>query len=232
MRADTILLLFDIDGTLLACEGRGLRAMHRAVQRVCRRGPATVQIRAGGKTDPALFEEMAGAYGIHPAELEIHGAALRETYAEEFAGELRLTGHCAIKPGVGVLLERLAARREIRLGLVTGNLERTARLKLDSVRISGYFPNGGFGSDGRHRADLVGLAVERCAAGLPRHPRRIWVIGDTPADVESGRSHGACTLAVATGAASRVELEAAGADAIFDDFTDTERVVDLLCEVG
>ncbi len=232
MSADAILLLFDIDGTLLSCQGRGVRAMHRAVQRVFGRSPAAVEIRAGGKTDPMLFEEMALAYEVPPADLETHRAMLQTIYAEEFTDELRVTGTCAVKPGVVLLLEQLAARREVTLGLVTGNLERTARLKLDSVRLGGYFRGGGFGSDARHRADLVGLAVERCGAGRHRDPRRIWVIGDTPADVEGGRAHGTCTLAVATGAASRVELDAAGATAVFEDFTDTARVVDLLCDVG
>jgi len=232
MNADAILLLFDIDGTLLSCQGRGIRAMHRAVQRVFGRHPAAVEIRAGGKTDPMLFEEMALAYGVPPSALETRGAELREIYAEEFAAELRTTGTCDVKPGVPTLLAELAARREVTLGLVTGNLERTARLKLDSARLGGYFRGGGFGSDARHRADLVGLAVERCGAGAQRDPRRIWVIGDTPADVEGGRAHGTCTLAVATGAASRVELEATGADAVFDDFTDTARVVDLLCHAS
>jgi phosphoglycolate phosphatase len=223
------LLLFDIDGTLLSCQGRGIRAMHRAVQRVFGREPSPAEIRAGGKTDPMLFEEMAVAYGVAPAELDARTAFLHETYAEEFAAELQATGVCAIKPGVESLLETLVARSGVTLGLVTGNLERTARLKLDSVQLATYFQGGGFGSDARRRADLVGLAVERCAAGSALDPRHIWVIGDTPADVEGGRTHGTRTLAVATGAASRHELEAAGADAVLDDFTDTEHVVDLLC---
>jgi phosphoglycolate phosphatase-like HAD superfamily hydrolase len=226
------LLLFDIDGTLLSCQGRGIRAMHRAVQRVFGRDPSPAEIRAGGKTDPMLFEEMAVAYGVAPAELEARTAFLHDTYAEEFAAELRTTGVCAIKPGVESLLEILVARDDVALGIVTGNLERTARLKLDSVRLATYFQRGGFGSDARRRADLVGLAVERCAAGTQLDPRRIWVIGDTPADVEGGRTHGTRTLAVATGAASRLELEATDADAVLDDFTDTEQVVDLLCHGG
>jgi phosphoglycolate phosphatase-like HAD superfamily hydrolase len=227
--AHSTLLLFDIDGTMLSCQGRGLRAMHRAVQRVFGRPPSNAEIRAGGKTDPMLFEELAGAYGLAPGELDAGMSTLHHVYAAEFAVELRDTGACAVKPGIEALLAALAARPDTRLGLVTGNLEPTARLKLDSVRLGGFFRAGGFGSDGRRRADLVGLAIERCGFGTKFDPRRIWVIGDTPADVEGGRAHGVRTLAVATGTAARHELEACAADALFDDFTDTDHVVRTLC---
>jgi len=229
MRAEA-LLLFDIDGTLLSCQGRGVRAMHRAVQRVFERAPAAVEILPGGKTDPMLFEELAAAYAIALEIFLARDPEVRAAYVLEFAAELQATGACETKPGVAALLGALGADPGIRLGLVTGNLEPTARLKLASVALDGYFAGGGFGSDARHREELVALARARCAPHVG--PERTWVIGDTPADVASGRAHGMRTLAVATGSFERGELEACGADVVLDDLGDTVRVVDILCRGG
>jgi phosphoglycolate phosphatase-like HAD superfamily hydrolase len=136
-----------------------------------------------------------------------------------------------VKPGARELIEHLVARSDVALGLVSGNLERTARLKLEAVDLSRHFATGAFGSDSRHRADLVELALRRCRArsGVDFDPTRTWVIGDTPDDVASGRAHGARTLGVATGRFSRRELRECGADAVLDDFADTHLVLDALC---
>jgi phosphoglycolate phosphatase-like HAD superfamily hydrolase len=228
------LLLFDIDGTLLLCRGRGMRAMHRAIQRLFGAAPVPAQILPMGKTDPVLFEEAGAAYGIDAHEIRGRSAELHATYLEALAEELADPGACEAKPGVERLVTALAARTDVTLGLVSGNLERAAWLKLAAVGLDGYFAGGAFGSDGRRRGDLVRLALSRFATlqGRAIDPAHVWVIGDTPDDVAGGREQGTRTLAVATGGFARPELECCGPDAVLDTFEDTLHAVDILCGAG
>jgi phosphoglycolate phosphatase-like HAD superfamily hydrolase len=225
------LLLFDVDGTVLLCRGRGIRAMHRAIELLFGLPAAEPRVLPQGKTDPILFEEVAATHGLSPAQLWAQSETLYATYLEVLAAGLREPGACEPKPGAAPLLAALIARPDVVLGLVTGNLERAARLKLEAVGLDRYFVDGAFGSDARRRADLVGLALERFAARerLQFNPERVWVIGDTPDDVASGRAHGTRTLAVATGGFGREELERCGPDIVLDSLADTARVVDILC---
>jgi phosphoglycolate phosphatase-like HAD superfamily hydrolase len=228
------LLLFDIDGTLVTCRGHGLRAMGVAMQQHFGLAPVEAAVQAQGKTDPMLFEEMAAAYGVSLQQLEASHPHLQEAYVAALEAALRVPGSCQSKPGVLALLAQLASHPGVVLGLVSGNLERTAWLKLEAAGLHRYFAGGAFGSDGRRRADLVALAVSRFAAreGMPFHPERIWVIGDTPDDIAGGRAHGVRTLAVATGGYSRAQLEPHAPDSLLDDFTATARVLDIFCRDG
>ena len=128
-------------------------------------------------------------------------------------------------PGVEALLRRLHRRREIRLGLLTGNIERGARVKLETHRLNGYFPTGGFGADGRTRAEVARVACGRLEAlsGEKVPPSSVFVVGDSRADVECGRTNGYSTIAVATGWTPRRELEEAGPDLLMEDLGDTRR---------
>jgi phosphoglycolate phosphatase-like HAD superfamily hydrolase len=225
------LLLFDIDGTMLTCPGRGVRAMHRAIQRIFDLPPAEARIEPRGKTDPMLFDELGDAYGLPLEILAARTAELHATYLQELEPALAEVGACACKPGVESLLVALARRTDVRLGIVSGNLEPAARLKLAAVGLDGYFAAGAFGSDGRRRADLVGLALRRFGPrpGTRFPPGAAWVIGDTPEDVAAGRAAGTRTLAVATGGFRRADLEMCSPDVVLDDFVDTDAVVRILC---
>jgi phosphoglycolate phosphatase-like HAD superfamily hydrolase len=225
------LLLFDIDGTLLTCRGRGVRAMHVAMQRLWGFDPADVRIHPHGKTDPMLFDEMAAAYGLDPAAVAARGDELRAVYIAALDVELRAPDACEVKAGVPELLDALRQRDGVTLGIVSGNLERAAWLKLRVAGVAEYFAAGAFGSDARRRADLVALALGRFAAraGRPFAAGDVWVIGDTPDDVAGGRAHGTRTLAVATGSFARTDLERCAPDVVLDDLASTETVVDILC---
>ena len=225
------LLLFDIDGTLLGCSGRGVIAMHRAVQQMWGLAAVATRIEPQGKTDPMLFDELGAAYGLTPDDIDARGDELRATYVAALDAELRTPGACVVKPGVPELLHALRARSDATLGIVSGNIERTAWLKLRAAGVAEYFAAGAFGSDGRHRADLVALALERLAGHDGRRfaAADAWVIGDTPDDVAGGRAHGLRTLAVATGSFARDALEACAPDVVLDDLGDTDAVVAMLC---
>ena len=227
------LLLFDIDGTMLSCRGKGLRAMHRVMQALWGVAPVEIRIEPHGKTDPMLFEEVGAAYGLAPGEVGARLVELQTAYVHALALELQEPGACQVKSGVTELLELLLPRPEVTLGIVSGNLEATAWLKLRAAGLDAYFAAGAFGSDSRRRADLVRLALDRFIArtGVPFTPNDVWVIGDTPDDVAGGRAHGTWTLAVATGSFARGDLELCNPDVVCDDFTQAAAVVDILCRV-
>jgi phosphoglycolate phosphatase-like HAD superfamily hydrolase len=208
--------------------------MHTAFQRVYGLAPVEIALQPHGKTDPMLFDEMAQGYGLNPGRLAERVLELQTIYAVELEILLRQPDACRVHRGVPELLEGLAARPDVLLGVVSGNLERTAWLKLEAAGLARWFRAGAFGSDGRHRADLVALAMQRFAAatGRPLAPEHVWVIGDTPDDVAGGRAHGTHTLAVATGRFQRDELVQSGADAVLDDFADGAPVLDILCGGG
>jgi phosphoglycolate phosphatase-like HAD superfamily hydrolase len=224
------LLLFDIDGTLMVSRGSGLRAMRAAVRHLFAIDTPEVAIRPHGKTDPVLFEELAVAYGLPLDRLEAVMQDLALVYATHLEIGLREEAILEVKPGVVALLEALRLRPQVSLGLVTGNLERTAWLKLEAAGLAEYFETGGFGSDARHREGLVQHALQRFEAQGVVCPRQsTWVIGDTPDDVRSGRHHGTRTLAVATGTHDEATLRRARPDVLLRDLSDVERVVDVLC---
>src|SRR5262249_6967922 len=135
-----------------------------------------------GKTDPMLFEEVGAAYGLSPAAIAARQAELGRAYLERLAEELRAPEACEIKPGIVDLLAALAERADVALGIVSGNLEGAAWLKLGTCGLERFFAAGAFGSDGRYRADLVRLAIQRFARRTGREfaARDVWVIGDTP----------------------------------------------------
>ncbi|UCE03243.1 MAG: HAD hydrolase-like protein [Candidatus Latescibacterota bacterium] len=224
------LLLFDIDGTLLLSRGRGLQALHATFQQVFGLDPRPAEIVPHGKTDPILFEELGAAYGVGGERLEAKLDVVQSVYTARLALLLRDPQALQLKPGVLQLLQELTLRPDVGLGLVTGNLERTAWLKLEAVRLARFFETGAFGSDDRERAALVRLAVQRFAAARGSVPaRHVWVIGDTPDDVASGRVNGVRTLAVATGRHDVAALRRSEPDAVVADLTDTAHVVDILC---
>jgi phosphoglycolate phosphatase-like HAD superfamily hydrolase len=120
-------------------------------------------------------------------------------------------------PGVRALLERLASDRRVVLGLLTGNIERGARVKLGNAALSDFFPFGAFGSDAARREDLPPIAVERASrfAGHHFRGRDVVIIGDSIHDVRCGVPHAATTIAIASGKTAAETLLAENPDHLF-----------------
>lgn len=221
------LVLFDIDGTLMLSGGAGARALTRALGEVYGLTDPLTGIRLNGQTDPQIMldalERAGRSSEAHPERL----GAVTELYVRYLAAEIQNAPSAKLMPGVIALLDALAGRTDVALALVTGNIERGARLKLSRFDLNRYFSCGGFGSDSTQRRDLVPIACERASACFGRAfvPEDAVVIGDTEKDVDCGRHVGARTLAVATGSVSADVLRAAGPDALFETLEDTERVV-------
>jgi phosphoglycolate phosphatase len=223
--------LFDIDGTLLATGGAGQKAMEAALRAEFGELRPVVGISTAGRTDRAITSDLFAFFGIerHPEVVDRFLAAYLRHLPDHLAA---CTG--TILPGVAELLKELAARDDVLLGLLTGNYREGARMKLAHFGLFDYFLLGGYGDEHPHRDDVARAAVEEVCRHLGRAPEpgRLWVIGDTPADVQCGRAVGATVIAVATGVYSADELRGANPDYLFDDFSDPQAVLDLFPGAG
>jgi phosphoglycolate phosphatase len=224
------ILLFDIDGTLMRSGGASFRAMERAFAELFGVGGATRGVVPHGKTDPLILREILHRHHLLEGDDGAALAALQALY-ERFLPEEMPRAPAVLMPGVRELLAALQAAPDTLLGLLTGNFERGARVKLDRFGLNRYFAFGAFGSDDGDRNRLPAIAVARAEAllgrplGLGPH---VVVIGDTPRDVECALASGAAAVGVATGSYSVAELEAAGAAIAFRDLADTASVLAAL----
>ena len=216
------LLLFDVDQTLISTGGAGIRALNRAFQKLYSVENAMEGILPHGKTDPGIIREILHSHPIpaisdgFPTSL----TAVLESYIEFLDAEIESTPSYKILPGVEAILNTLAGRSDLAIGLATGNVEAGARIKLERGNLNRYFPFGGFGSDSEDRTELVRHGAEKAAAYLGQMPAPsdVFVIGDTPRDIFAGREAGFLTVGVATGKYSKAELDEAGATVSISDF--------------
>jgi phosphoglycolate phosphatase-like HAD superfamily hydrolase len=212
-----VLLLFDIDGTLLQRAADAHRdAIHEALHKVHGVTPAAILHghEVAGRTDTEIARGLLVAAGVSARRIDERADAVRiaacEAYARSCPGDL--SAH--VTPGFGQLLQARAARGRDRLALVTGNYEAIARLKLRAAGLGGFFPSGqgGFGSDHEDRTELPRIARRRAGEHDAPWPReRTVVIGDTPRDIACARADGVRVFAVATGPFPAAELTAADA---------------------
>lgn len=198
------LILFDIDGTLIHVHSQVTRGVIRDVVRrglLCEDDLEGIELH--GKTDRQIFRELCAAAGCSGEDAAARCTAMEELLLENWRKHLR-RDTIDLLPGVQELLERLASHEGVRLGLLTGNLEQGARLKLAPHDLNRYFPYGSFGSDAIDRNQLPPIALERASAheGRPFTFDRTLIIGDSHRDIECARVWGIAALAVATGSLS------------------------------
>ena len=223
------LLLFDIDGTLILSGRAGLRALDYAFEAVTGVPDAFRGINAAGRTDGSLIEEAAARAGID-LTADAHDR-IASSYFERLAGEILLPGEGRkqIMPGVRPLIDTLMTRDDTVLALLTGNFRTSARIKLEHFDLWSPFQFGAFADDASDRDRLVPVALRRAReAGHDPREERVIVIGDTPLDVQCARAGGVRAIGVATGSHSVRELQEAGADGVFEDLSDTKRVLRAL----
>jgi phosphoglycolate phosphatase-like HAD superfamily hydrolase len=211
-----ILYLFDIDGTLLHARRSGATTFGAVFSDRHGVADATRGVRFGGKTDPALIDEIFGArLGRAPT------AAERAAFLDEYLARLR--AHLAangvdVLPGVVDALAYLAVRPGVLLGVATGNVRAGAEAKLAAGGLAGYFGFGGYGCDSAVRAELVAAAIARGRERAEVH--EVVVVGDTIHDISAARACGAVACAVATGSDPAEVLGDAGADAVLAAMTE------------
>jgi phosphoglycolate phosphatase len=204
-----VLYLFDIDGTLLHAHGSGRGAFDAVFAEHHGVTDASRGIRYGGKTDPAIFEEIfAARVGRAPTDAE--QAAFLDAYVPKLRA-LLAEGGVEVIAGVNDALAFL--RGKAVLGVATGNIRAGAEAKLQAAGLHEHFELGGYGCDSKIRAELVAKAIERAGRA-----DEVIVVGDTIHDISAARACNATVVAVATGADPADAL--AHADAVFPDLRD------------
>ncbi len=225
------LVLFDIDGTLLRTDGAGRRSMESALLDIFG-VPGDPDYRYDGKTDRQIVREQMCAHGLSDDEISARFDEVLDLYVVRLATELQRDAAAAqLCDGIPPLLEQLGAHDGVTLGLLTGNIERGARHKLDAVGIAfSQFRVNAFGCDHEQRPELPGVAQRRAREllGLDLAGEQIVIIGDTPADIHCGRSLGVRAIGVATGRYSVDELGAHDPAAVFATLEDTPAVLSAI----
>ncbi len=219
--------LFDIDGTLLNTGGAGQAAMEAAIEAEFGITAPTEGISTAGRTDRAIVADLLDCHGIG------HGRKNLERFLTAYLLELPKSlqqSQGLVLPGIPALLASLSRLDNVILGLLTGNFREGARIKLEFYGLYHHFDFGGFGDSHLDRDDVAREALDEA------HNRvngsialdRVWVVGDTPADIQCGRAIGAQVVAVGTGLYSIAELEAAEPDYLLSDLSDPAALLELL----
>ncbi|MCB9418519.1 MAG: haloacid dehalogenase-like hydrolase [Ardenticatenaceae bacterium] len=224
------LLLFDIDGTLIRSHGAGRETMSLALTELFGTAGPIDDYKMSGKTDPRIITDLLLAAGFSLDEIN---SKLPDVY-RLMTENGRIIFHqrdmqpC---PGVLPLLESLRCRSNVTLGLVTGNIDGTAPLKLAAAGIDpAQFRLGAYGSDSLERNMLPGIAMQRATdlTGYQYTGNNTVVIGDTPADILCARAGRATAVAVASGWHATHTLARYQPDHLLENFNDTEKVLDIL----
>ena len=211
-------LLFDIDGTLYDGHGVGRAAIETTLEARVGRPVDTSAVAFSGRTDPQIFRAIlsdAALVGSLDGDLPVLLAEAIEAYHADMLVRLPGARSTAIA-GAADAVRRFHAAG-VPTGLLTGNIEPLAYLKVETVGLErALFPFGAYGSDDESRDALPAVAAQRAAAHLGRavETRELVVIGDTPLDIACARAAGAVAVGVATGRFSAADL--ADADLVLD----------------
>ncbi len=234
MKSDPVLLLFDIDGTLLTTAGAGVQSMKTVGVELFGDHFSFDRIKFGGMLDPLIFSEAATHSGL--TDHERHHDSFHDAYIRELENELaRRSSDVGPMPGILPLLEQLRMRQaeqgDMILGMLTGNYTRAVPLKLYAAGIDpDWFSIKALGDEAPTRRELTVLAMRKYELRIGRRPDpdRVIVIGDTPRDIDCAKAHGCIAFCVATGTFSVEALREAGADYVVADLTDPEPLLRLL----
>jgi phosphoglycolate phosphatase-like HAD superfamily hydrolase len=216
-------LLFDIDGTLIHTAGSGKAALQIAFAEVFDR-PLPEEIDMVGRTDRGILADLFRRHGIE--DTLVNWERWCTAYVRHLVEELPLRAG-RILPGVVSLLEQLARRGDTALGLLTGNASQGARIKLEHFGLGHHFRFGGFGDwqPERNGVAAEALAAARRFVGQDLPAARVWVIGDTPLDVQCARHIGAHAVAVSSGFAPRAELARAQPDLLLSSLEEADQLL-------
>lgn len=223
------LVLFDIDGTILHSGGAGRLAMIQTFYELFDVSDGFDGISMAGKTDPLIIKLALEKHNIDAKDADIENFKNRyfELLTENISKDLP---EKRIYDGVNELIKNLDKSSSIKLGLLTGNWEEGAKIKLDHFGLNKYFSFGAFGSDSIDRNELLPIALRRCKDCCTHdvQPQDTVVIGDTPNDVQCAKVHRALSLAVATGSYSVQDLEEHGADWAVKNLNEHSKIIDWI----
>ncbi len=214
------LLLWDIDGTLIWGGGGGERALLRAMKTSFGIETRLENVDYSGRTDKMIGKMLLEYHQLPASEENLH--IFIESYLENLSQEIS-RGETRIHPGILPIINAVRERKDLLQGLLTGNMVRGARIKLTHFDLWHYFEFGAFADDSHIRNEIAPHALRRGKekAEYEFPPEHVFVIGDTPHDIECGKIIGAKTIAVATGTYSYEQLASHAPTAVFKDLSDT-----------
>lgn len=223
------LVLFDIDGTLISDGGAARDAFKEALSQVYGYDGDVTRYDFSGRTDPQIATMVLGDTGISQDEIDAGLPQLWRAYLEGLAQNATPQRVRAL-PGIRELVSALEEHRGAILGLLTGNIERGARLKLGGAQLNEYFHFGAFGSDSADRNDLPPIAVQRASE---RHAHRfegreVVIIGDSIYDIRCGVPYDATTIAIASGKTPAEKLRAENPRHFFESAEDLGALMDAI----
>jgi phosphoglycolate phosphatase-like HAD superfamily hydrolase len=223
------LILFDIDGTLVLDDGAAREAYSIGLEQVFGHSGSIRQYDFSGKTDPEITHMVLGDAGWSREAVDERLDALWDVYTRELAARATAERIRAL-PGIFPLLEELSRDRTLQLALLTGNIERGARIKLAPHGLNDYFAFGAFGSDHHQRDMLPPIAIRRAleATGIEFSPRDVVIIGDSIYDIRCGVPHGATTIAVPTGRTPAALLQAENPHHLFPSLEPAAPLLDAI----
>jgi phosphoglycolate phosphatase len=223
-----MLILFDIDATLITTSRAGIAAMEDAGRELF--GPAFTADKTefAGRLDPLILADLLRDNGLEVTPSSV--AAMRDGYRRHLPQKLS-ERRCTACPGIPELLSELRGRDGIVLGVLTGNFADTGQIKLRACGVGPeQFTIRVWGDESPHarpsRDHLpeIGLARYRERFG-PIDASRVTIIGDTPHDVGCARAHGCRSLGVGTGMHAPEVLLRSGADHALKDLSATQEVL-------
>jgi len=218
---------FDIDNTLIKSSPGHLSALLAGVKDVYGLETRADVINHHGMTDQEIIIKILGKFSVDEETIRSRLKKCMDSMPVKYA-EIVKAEDIVILEGVFDLLTRLDQNGFL-LGLVTGNLEKIAWIKLKKIGIDHFFKFGGFGSDHINRADLIKIAIQRAEKkyGIGKNTQ-IFHFGDAPQDMIAGRSAGVAPVGVTTGIFSAADLQSAGASKIFPNLNDTAGILRFL----
>jgi phosphoglycolate phosphatase len=222
-----LLILWDIDGTILHSSGAGMKALETALTDVFGVSGSFAGIDFAGRTDRLIIRQVFERFSIE------HSRANIERYLDGYIAALPRSlaaNNSRILPGLPEILKAAHARGDVAQGLLTGNIRRGAQTKLGHHGLWDFFPIGAFADDSEVRNELGPHALARAQGhwGVDFPAERVWIVGDTPHDIACARAIGARALAVATGSTGLAALAAHGPDAVLGDLSDAAAFWDAL----
>jgi phosphoglycolate phosphatase len=227
------LVLFDIDGTILNAGGIGRGAIYQSIEEIS--GEVGVsprelrQVRMSGKTDTQIVHEILED-SLPASVIQNMLPRIFDRLTELLSVACQQNAHIKLLDGVPELIAAVTDHEMCVPGLLTGNSRRSAAVKLDVFELNPFFQVGAFGDDAHYRSALVDIAVQRAVeeTGHRFRGKDIVILGDTPNDIVCGQHLGVCAIAVATGRFTRDELLPYQPDYLFEDLSDTRRVVEAI----
>lgn len=220
------LLLFDIDGTLIRDDGAAREAYGIGLREIFGFEGSLKPYDFSGRTDPQITYMVLGDAGYSERDITARFDDLWDVYTRELASRAS-RDRVHLLAGVRELLELLAGDETFTIALLTGNIERGARIKLAPHDLNDFFAFGAFGSDSADRTALPPVAAQRARelSGHEFDARDVVVIGDSIYDVRCGVPHSATTIAVATGRTPADVLAAENPDHLFHSLEPTEELL-------